>query len=275
VPSSPAGSALAATGTRPDRKLWGMDEVLVAVDGPVATVTLNRPERRNAISGALLTGLRESLAELSTRPEIRAIVLTGADPAFCAGLDLTELGQSDGAIRRISRGDVFGTLGKPLIGAINGAAITGGLELALACDFLIASERARFADTHARMGIQPGWGLTVELPAAVGLRRAREMSATGNFVGAQTALEWGLVNHVVPHEELLSFCGRLASDIASSDQAALTALFATYSQAAALTGREARRIETENHTAWHAGGIDAAKVAERRTAVIERGRSQS
>jgi enoyl-CoA hydratase len=252
-----------------------MDEVLVEVDGPVATVTLNRPERRNAISGALLTGLRESLAELDAQSEVRAIVLTGADPAFCAGLDLTELGQPDGAIRRTSRGDVFEALGKPLIGAINGAAITGGLELALACDFLIASERARFADTHARMGIQPGWGLTVELPAAVGLRRAREMSATGNFVDAQTALEWGLVNHVVPHEELLTFCGRLASDIASSDQAALAALFTTYNQAAALTGREARRIETAGHTAWHARGIDAAKVAERRAAVIERGRAQS
>lgn len=251
-----------------------MDEVLVEVDGPVATVTLNRPGRRNAISGALLTALHDSLAELDSEAEVRAIVLTGADPAFCAGLDLTELAQPDGAIRRVSRGEAVPDLGKPLIGAINGAAITGGLEIALACDFLIASDRARFADTHARMGIQPGWGLTVELPAAVGLRRAREMSATGNFVDAQTALEWGLVNHVVPHAELLTFCGRLAADIASSDQAALAALFATYDAAAALTGREARRIETANHAAWHAGGIDAAKVAERRTAVIERGRTQ-
>src|SRR5712691_1895180 len=249
-------------------------EVLVEVDGPVATVTLNRPERRNAISGALLTGLRESMAELDARSEVRAIVLTGADPAFCAGLDLTELGQPNGAIRKTSRGDVIPALGKPLIGAINGAAITGGLELALACDFLIASERARFADTHARMGIQPGWGLTVELPAAVGLRRAREMSATGNFVDAQTALQWGLVNHVVPHEDLLTFSRKLAADLATSDQAALAAIFLTYNQAAALTGREARRIETANHAAWHTGGIDAARVAARRTAVIERGRTQ-
>src|SRR5579871_6531204 len=148
-------------------------EVLVEVDGPVATVTLNRPGRRNAISGALLTGLRESLAELEADAQVRTIVLTGADPAFCAGLDLTELGQPDGAIRTASRGPVVPDRGKPLIGAINGAAITGGLELALACDFLIASERARFADTHARMGIQPGWGLTVELPAAVGLRKSQ------------------------------------------------------------------------------------------------------
>jgi enoyl-CoA hydratase len=253
----------------------GMDEILVEVDGAVAAVTLNRPGRRNAISGALLTGLHESLAELDARSEVRAIVLTGADPAFCAGLDLTELGQPDGAIRRTSRGDAVPRLSKPLIGAINGAAITGGLELALACDFLIASERARFADTHARMGIQPGWGLTVELPAAVGLRRAREMSATGNFVDAQTALAWGLVNHVVPHEDLLPFTRQLAADLASTDEGALAAIFMTYNQAAALTGREARRIETANHTAWHTQGIDAAKVAERRAAVIERGRAQS
>src|SRR5208282_2153798 len=100
----------------------------------------------------------------------------------------------------------------PVIGAINGAAVTGGLELALACDFLVASERARFADTHARVGIMPGWGLTYELPEAIGVRRAREMSATGNFVGARTAMEWGLVNHLVPHSELLGFARQLAAD---------------------------------------------------------------
>ena len=115
-------------------------------------------------------------------------------------------------------------LTKPLIGAVNGVAITGGLELVLACDFLVASERARFADTHARMGIMPGWGLTYELPAAVGLRRARQMSATGNFVDAATALTWGLVNHVVPHAELMEFTRRLAADAASNDPAAVRAI---------------------------------------------------
>ena len=98
----------------------------------------------------------------------------------------------------------------PVIGAINGVAITGGFEVALACDFLVASERARFADTHARVGIMPGWGLTVALPEAIGLRRAKEMSTTGNFVDAETALAWGLVNHVVPHDELLPFARKLS-----------------------------------------------------------------
>lgn len=204
-----------------------MTDVLCEIRGVVAVVTLNRPERRNALSAALLTGLRASLAELGADAAVRAIVLTGADPAFCAGLDLTELGQPGGPLSSAVSGPALPVLSKPLIGAVNGAAITGGLELALACDFLIASERASFADTHARIGIMPGWGLTVQLPAAVGLRRARQMSATGNFVGARTALEWGLVNHVVPHPELLDFTVRLAGDAASSDPAAVQAIFAT------------------------------------------------
>ena len=185
-----------------------MTDVLCEIRGVVAVVTLNRPERRNALSAALLAGLRAALAELSADSAVRAIVLTAADPAFCAGLGLTELGQPGGPLSSAASGPVLPPLSKPLIGAVNGAAITGGLELALACDFLIASERSSFADTHARIGIMPGWGLTVQLPAAVGLRRARQMSATGNFVDARTALGWGLVNHVVPHPELLaSRCG--------------------------------------------------------------------
>ena len=109
-------------------------------------------------------------------------------------------------------------LTKPLIGAVNGVAITGGFEVALACDFLVASEKAAFADTHARVGIMPGWGLTVLLPEAVGFRRAKELSATGNFLDAPTALAWGLVNHVVAHDECVPFAQELAADIATNDQ---------------------------------------------------------
>ena len=137
---------------------------------------------------------QRALSDLDARPDVRVIVLTGADPAFCAGLDLTELRQPDSPLGGAGRGPVIPDLASPLIGAINGVAVTGGLELALACDFLVASERAGFADTHVRVGIQPGWGLTVALPEAVGLRRAREMSATGNFIDTPTALAWGLVN---------------------------------------------------------------------------------
>ena len=249
-----------------------MPEVLVQVTDQVAVVTLNRPERRNAISGSLLVALREALADLD-RPDVAAIVLTGADPAFCAGLDLTELGEPGGPLSA-GIGAVFPKVTTPLIGAINGPAVTGGLELALACDFLVASDRARFADTHARVGVMPGWGLTVALPEAVGLRRAREMSATGNFISAATALAWGLVNHVVPHEELLGFAVRLAADIASADPGAVREILTTYNKGALVTAGEAALIEARAHRRWHAGGIDATLVASRRDAVIERGRAQ-
>ena len=251
-----------------------MTEVLVEIADLVAVVTLNRPACRNAISAGLLTSLREALTDLDGRPDVRAIVLTGADPAFCAGLDLAELGQPGGPLSGVAGSTVIPDLARPLIGAVNGPAVTGGLELALACDLLIASERAAFADTHARIGVLPGWGLTVALPEAVGLRRAREMSATGNFISARTALEWGLVNHVVPHGELLDFSRRLAADMATTDPDALAAIFASYDEGAVVTGREARKIEARAHARWHAGGIDAAKVASRRDAVIRRGRSQ-
>ena len=252
-----------------------MPEVLTEVTDQVAVVTLNRPERRNAISGRLLAALRAALAELDSRTDVRAIVLTGAGAAFCAGLDLTELGEPSGPLSAAGIGAVLPELTTPLIGAINGPAITGGLELALACDFLVASDLARFADTHARVGVMPGWGLTVALPEAVGLRRAREMSATGNFISAPTALAWGLVNHVVPHDELLGFAVRLAADISSADSGAVREIFTTYRQGALVTAGEAALIEEQAHRRWHAGGIDAALVASRRDAVIGRGRAQS
>ena len=164
---------------------------------------------------------------------------------------------------------------KPIIGAVNGVAITGGFELALNCDFLVASERARFADTHTRVGIQPGWGLTVLLREAVGIRRAKELSATGNFLDATTALTWGLVNHVVPHEELLPFCRRLATDIGSNDPAGVAQILATYTDGSLVTDAEAWELEVRVSREWMAGGHgSAAEVAQRREAVIARGRNQ-
>ena len=168
----------------------------------------------------------------------------------------------------------FGTLAKPMIGAINGFAITGGFEIALACDFLVASENARFADTHARVGIQPWWGLTVLLPQAVGFRRAREMSATGNFVDAQTALDWGLVNHVVPHDELLPFTRKLAADIVSSNQHAVRRILATYDDGELLSGQEAWLHEADVAEAWMSGAT-AADLEANRQAVMDRARTQA
>lgn len=249
-----------------------MPDVLCERRDGVAVVTLNRPDRRNALSASLLTGLREAVTELDASPDVRVIVLTGADPAFCAGLDLTELGSPGSKLATAGSGPVLPPLSTVLIGAVNGAAVTGGLELALACDFLVASERARFADTHARVGIMPGWGLSYALPEAVGLRRARQMSATGNFIGARTALAWGLVNDVVPHEDLLDITLRLAADAASNDPAAVQAIFATYRSQ--VIGSAPAGIEEAARVRWHAAGVDRVEVARRREGIIERGRSQ-
>jgi enoyl-CoA hydratase len=228
----------------------------------------------------VLRTLPRIVRECDARDDVRVVVITGADPAFCAGLDLKELGSDDrrrGGLAEAPTepGGPLPRIGKPVIGAINGAAITGGFELALNCDFLVASERARFADTHTRVGIQPGWGLTVLLREAVGVRRARELSTTGNFLDAPTALRWGLVNHVVAHEQLLPFCRQLAADIASNDPAGVTRILATYHEGSMVTEREAWALEAEVSREWMASGHgSAAEVAKRREDVMARGRGQ-
>ena len=258
------------------------DVVLVEVADQVATVTLNRPAARNALNREVRRALPRAMKALDERHDVAAIVLTGADPAFCAGLDLKELAGGGTALQetgatgeteRHLRGP-FPEMAKPVIGAVNGVAITGGFEVALACDFLVASERARFADTHARVGIMPGWGLTVRLPEAVGHRRAKELSTTGNFLDAHTALAWGLVNHVVPHEELLPFAQRLAQDIAGVDRRAVVQMLATYDGGALRDGAGAWDLEGEVSAAWQGGGIDPALIEANRQAVVARGRTQ-
>jgi enoyl-CoA hydratase len=257
------------------------DVLLLDVVDRVATITLNRPEARNALSRELLDALPAAVEECDGRDDVDVVVLTGTDPAFCAGLDLKSLGSGEvGDAGALGIDDIttepIPVISKPLIGAVNGAAVTGGLELALACDFLVASERARFADTHARVGVMPGWGLTVRLPEAVGQRRAREMSVTGNFVDAPTALAWGLVNHVVAHDELLPFCFRLAADIVSNDQPGVRNVLGTYQEQTALTTDDIRLVEARRSRAWaKSGGGSPDEVARRRAAVVERGRSQS
>lgn len=256
--------------------------VLVERDNGVATVTLNRPGARNALSTELRKTLWATMGELDADVNVAAIVLTGADPAFCAGLDLKELASTSGAAltetgaagnTSSQRGPVP-PMTTPLIGAVNGVAITGGFEVALACDFLIASEKAAFADTHARVGIMPGWGLTVRLPEAIGFMRAKEMSSTGNFLDAQTALTWGLVNHVVAHDELVPFAQKLAADIASNDQQAVRRIFQTYDEGVLVDREEAWAIEGRAAGEWQAGGRDNADLEARRKAVTERGRTQ-
>jgi len=256
--------------------------VLVDVEDRVAVVTLNRPAARNALSRELMYGVWDAVMAAGHDPEVDAVVLTGRDPAFCAGVDLKEVsGESAPTADPRPPGegperDVNGLyrflplIAKPVIGAINGVAVTGGLELALQCTFLVASERARFGDTHARVGIMPGGGITVLLAQSIGLRRAMEMSLTGNFLTAEEALRLGLVNHVVDHADLLPFARRLAGDVVANDQRSVRRLLEHYKRMAnAATLDEAHLIEGYMAETWR---LDADDVAARRADVTARGR---
>ncbi|MED6342713.1 MAG: enoyl-CoA hydratase, partial [Pseudomonadota bacterium] len=195
------------------------DLVLNETKGGVTTVTMNRPEALNALSAALRNELAEVFTELAQDEATEVVVFTGTGRAFTVGLDLKELGGEKAADTVINKdlGKAMLNLNKPIIGAINGYAITGGFELALMCDFMIASQDAKFADTHARVGVVPGWGLSQRLPRLIGINRAKELSLTGNYLDAETAYAWGLVNRVVPAGELMSTAKQLASDIVSTE----------------------------------------------------------
>ena len=255
--------------------------VLYEVSERIATVTLNRPEKRNALNSDVLRLLPQLLAQADKDDAVDVVILTGADPAFSAGLDLKQLGDTgdnlrgtgaDGAPNATGVRGPFPIMTKPLIGAVNGVAITGGFELALNCDFLVASEYAKFGDTHSRVGVMPGWGLTVLLPQAIGVRRAREMSLTGNFMGAEEALAFGLVNHVVPHAELIPFTRRIAHDIIGNEQDGVRRMLQTYKEYAAET--EAWENEATVGAQWRRQNFATEKVAERRAKIMERGRTQ-
>lgn len=255
------------------------DILLTDVRDQIATITLNRPDARNALSAALITRLREAMADLDARDDVDVIVLTGTDPAFCAGLDLEELGSTGANISATADRDNDGLsrpwnpTAKPVIGAVNGVAVTGGFELALNCDFIVASTRAHFADTHSRVGVMPGWGLTVLLPQAVGVRRARQLSFTGQFLDADTALAWGLVNEIVPHAELLSRVHAIALEIAGNEQDGVRQIRATY--AAHNAAIDAWQREAADGAQWKDERFTPEAVASRRSAIQERGRSLS
>jgi enoyl-CoA hydratase len=161
-----------------------------------------------------------------------------------------------------------------VIGAVNGAAVTGGLELVLHCDFAIASDRAKFADTHARVAVMPGWGLSMLLPQAVGLRRAKLMSLTGNYVSAEDAAAWGLVTAVKPHDELMASAVGLAQDACSVDRHAAGTLLTLYDDNASDQIASGLRREYELAREWRDGVFESSTIAARRDSVRERGRSQ-
>jgi enoyl-CoA hydratase len=255
------------------------DVLLVTHDGPVAVVTLNRPQAMNALNRDLRRALATGFRALEADDNVRAIVLTGAGTrAFTAGLDLKELGQAGlGAANADTPEDnpvlAIEQTGKPVIGAINGVAITGGFEVALACDVLIGSENARFADTHARVGIMPGWGLSQKLSRLIGPYRARELSLSGNFLDAATAEKWGLLNRVVAADALLAQAVALAHDMAGITPGFARAYKALINEGYGMTFDQGMALEAARSRAAN-GQVAAADVEEARTAVQARGRQQ-
>ena len=246
------------------------DVLLIDTRDRIRTLTLNRPAARNALSAELRSRLFRALREAEADDSVDVVVVTGTDPVFCAGLDLKELGDTTD-LPDIS--PKWPPMSKPVIGAINGAAVTGGLEIALYCDILIASENARFADTHARVGLLPTWGLSVRLPQKVGVGMARRMSMTGDYLSADEALRTGLVTQVVPHDQLLATAREVATSIVGNNQKAVRALMASYHLIDDSQNSGALWLEAASAREWmkSTSGDD---IAASRSAVMERGRNQ-
>lgn len=227
-------------------------------------LSLNRPSAMNAMSLELRRALVATFDALEKDSDARVVILTGAGKAFSAGLDLKELGSHPNAASLVvpqPSDDPLAAMARfsgPVICAINGVALTGGFELALACDVLIASTHARFADTHVRVGVLPGWGLSQRLPRLIGPLRAKELSLTGCFIDAAEALAWGLVNRVVEPDELLPQSLALARQMLDAPPDMLVAYKRLIDDGLAMTFAEAQALEKQRSAAWAAGARSSA-----------------
>ncbi|MEP0201766.1 MAG: enoyl-CoA hydratase [Halioglobus sp.] len=252
--------------------------VLVQKSDGIATVTLNRPDALNALSKALREQISLTFVALTEDPEVEVVILTGAGRAFTVGLDLKELAgetvESESS-SSLDLSEAIARFDRPIIGAINGFAITGGFEVALMCDFLIASSEARFADTHARVGVVPGWGLSQRLPRLIGINRAKELSLTGNFLDADTAYAWGLVNRVVSPAELLPTCRQLASDITSTEPATRQEIKRIMDAGWGSTLEQGLLTEQKATRAHASSTPPKEMLGDRRSDIQQRGRKQS
>ena len=213
------------------------DELLYELDDHVAIITLNRPDRMNAISGPMLEALSARLVACQKDPEVRAIILTGSGRAFCAGLDLQDQAsriQGDGESNigapgfqlfdwRDAPPTVIYRMDKPMICALNGAAAGYGMDMALLCDIRIASVKAKMGAVFTKRGVLPESGGTWILPRLIGWHRAAELAFRGRVIGAEESMEMGLLNTVVPHEELMTVAKEWAHEIANNAPLAVQA----------------------------------------------------
>jgi enoyl-CoA hydratase len=243
------------------------DALLVDDADGVRTITINRPEVKNALTATMRAQFCALIDEADADDATRAVIVTAVDPVFSAGVDFKEVAAGSAGVSPSNPGETLRAATTPVVCAVNGACVTGALELALSCTFIVASERARFADTHARLDVVAAWGLTALLPRAVGVRKAAELSITGNFVDAHEALRLGLVNHVVPHDELLPFTRSLVDDIAAT--AAVGHVLDLYRRGDGLPLGDALVLEARHGATQHVdpaafGAAGAATAARQR-----------
>lgn len=237
----------------------------------VRWLTIDRPERKNALTQQMRVDLTEMLATVDDDDDVDVVVLAAVDPVFCAGVDIKEVGDLGPNLQPTDPGAALRAVTKPVLCSVNGACVSGGLEIALSCDWIVASERARFADTHARLGALPRWGLSAMLPRAVGVAKAKEMTLTGNFVGADEALRLGLVTQVWPHDELGERTAALAADIVTGDQRANQASLELYDAGSGASLADALLLEAERARTYT---VDTDDFASRRRSVTSRGSAQ-
>ncbi len=255
--------------------------LLVERDDAIATITLNRPEQMNALNAELRIAIGDTFAALRDDPAVRAIVLTGAGRAFCAGMDLKEIGGGGegqtGYDLSVAGQDAMregiADFPGPVIAAVNGAAATAGFELALACDLIFVARGAKFLDTHARVGIVPGWGLSQRLPRLIGISRAKEVSLSGNALTAERAYEWGLANRICEPDTLLAEARALAADMCSCVPGVMEQVKQMIDTGYSMHFDDAMQYELEVGIE-SSKQIDSAEIGRRRTAVMARGRQQ-
>ena len=245
---------------------------VIRSDEGFATLVLDRPDQRNALSNELRREFVAALAGLEADPDVRVLILTGAGRAFTAGMDLDEWAVSDELAAGAYDNDPVAALrgfSGPVIGAINGPAVTGGVEIALACDLLVASTQARFADTHAQVGLLPGWGGSVRMARLIGPNRAKELALTGRMLSAEEALAWGFVNHVVAPEELMPKARAIAREMAAAVPETLIAYKRLLDDEAALPLNEALALERRRSIDNNAR-VGGDTIAARATALVAR-----
>lgn len=236
----------------PEALIEGCDGWLVPLSlGDVRMLVINRPEARNAMSYDFRRDYARALEECEHDTSVKVVIVTGTGGHFSAGVDLKDHRAHPGRpMFRPHPGEATRALTKPIIAAVDGYCLTGGLEVALSCSFVIATDRARFADTHAKVGLFPSWGLSALLPNAIGTRRARQMSLTGDMIDAATALVWGLVNEVVAPERLLSRCLEIAESIVRCDEGSARLQLEVLSRNAGSSLDVALAAEEDAVTRW-------------------------